>query len=402
MKWIQNKLADISEIVMGQSPESSFYNMVNIGMPFLQGCGEFGKVSPDTNIFSSQVKKIGRQNSILFSVRAPVGRINLADRDYCIGRGLCAISGRKIDQGYLYQYFQFLKLLGGFSSQGSTFDSINFNELSKTEIFYPETKTEQQRIATILGNIDLSIEQTENLISKYKCIKAGFMQDMLLKGIDSEGNIRNKATHKFIVQNDIEIPEGWEIKTLDLLIKAIDAQPNHRTPPLVENGVPYLGISDIDENGNVDLRKCRKVSVSILEEHNKRYTLRAGDILFGKIGTIGEPKRLKVLTNITISANVILIQPHETPDFIFWTLNSEYVNTQVKNAIHSTSQPAFGMEKIRALIILVPPKKEREIIQRILNENECHILSTKKNLTKLHSLKKGLMQDLLTGKVRIK
>lgn len=163
-----------------------------------------------------------------------------------------------------------------------------------------------------------------------------------------------------------------------------------------------MGISDIDENGNINYKKCRKVSVSVLAEHNKRYKLRTGDIIFGKIGTIGEPKRLQAWQDITISANVILIQPNETPDFIYWVLNSEYINRQVKNTIHSTTQPAFGMEKIRALTILIPPKPERERIQEILNQNELNIMNTKKSLAKLQSIKTGLMQDLLSGKVRVK
>jgi type I restriction enzyme, S subunit len=262
-------------------------------------------------------------------------------------------------------------------------------------------KPEQTRIAEILTTADEAIEHTEALTAKYQRIKTGLMQDLLTNGIDEKGNIRSKETHKFVVKNGIEVPEEWDVDNLDTLIKAIDAQPNHRTPPSVESGIPYIGISDIDENGNIDLKKCRKVASSVLEEHNRRYKLVDGDIIFGKIGTIGEPKRLKAWNNITISANVILIQPHETPDFIFWVLNSEYIHIQVKNSIHSTSQPAFGMGKIRNLTILIPPKKERELIQKLLNQNEANIFSTKIHLAKLKSLKTGLMQDLLSGKVRV-
>lgn len=273
--------------------------------------------------------------------------------------------------------------------------------MAEIKLNLPKDKPEQTRIAEILSTADEAIVHTEALISKYQRIKTGLMQDLLTKGIDENGNIRSKATHKFVVKNGIEVPEEWEVDALGTLIKAVDAHPSHRTPPPIENGAPYLGISDIDDEGNVDLKKCRKVSYSVLAEHNNRYQLRDGDIIFGKIGTIGEPKRLKAWNNVTISANVILIQPHDTSDFIFWVLNTEYINNQVKNTIHSTSQPAFGMVKVRGLTILIPPKKERETIQNILNLNESNILSTKKHLSKLQSLKTGLMQDLLSGKVRV-
>lgn len=263
-------------------------------------------------------------------------------------------------------------------------------------------KFEQSRIAQILSKADAAIAQTEALIAKYQRIKTGLMQDLLTKGIDEHGNIRSEQTHRFKTEKGLRVPEDWEVDCLSTLIKAVDAHPSHRTPPTVENGVPYLGISDIDEYGNIDLKKCRKISLSVLEEHNNRYQLRDGDIIFGKIGTIGEPKRLKAWSNVTISANVILIQPNNTPEFIFWVLNSELIQTQVKNTIHSTTQPAFGMEKIRSLIIKIPPQPERAKIGHILSKAENNLISTRIHLHKLQCLKTGLMQDLLSGKVRVK
>ncbi|MBL7823681.1 MAG: restriction endonuclease subunit S [Saprospiraceae bacterium] len=285
---------------------------------------------------------------------------------------------------------------------GSGLKHLQKNDFKKFKFKLPEEKPEQTRIAQILSKADAAIAQTEALIAKYQRIKTGLMQDLLTCGIDEHGNIRSKATHRFVVKNGIEVPEEWEVDCLATLIKAVDAHPSHRTPPSVENGIPYLGISDIDEYGNIDLKKCRKVSLSVLQEHNNRYQLRDGDIIFGKIGTIGEPKRLKAWREVTISANVILIQPHNTPGFIFWVLNSDFIKTQVKNTIHSTTQPAFGMEKIRTLIIPFPPKPEREQIEKILNKSEDNLISTRIRLYKLQSLKIGLMQDLLAGKVRVK
>ncbi len=98
-------------------------------------------------------------------------------------------------------------------------------------------------------------------------------------------------------------------------------------------------------NDNVDYKKCRKVSNTVLAEHNRRYTLRDGDIIFGKTGTIGEPKRLKAWAIITISANVILIQPHDTSDFVFLVLNSEHIQTQVKNLFIQHLNLLLGWKK---------------------------------------------------------
>jgi|SRR5690242_16639096 len=303
----------------------------------------------------------------------------------------------EVDLKFIFEVLQTVKL----RTTGGDHKRRWISEFSKIRIKAPKF-SEQTRIAQILSKADAAITQTEALIAKYQRIKTGLMQDLLTKGIDEHGNIRSKQTHPFVMKNGIEVPEEWEVGCLATLIKAVDAHPSHRTPQSVENGIPYLGISDIDEYRNIDLKKCRKVSHLVLYEHNHRYQLRNGDIIFGKIGTIGEPKRLKAWQDVTISANVILIQPHNTPDFIFWVLNSEYILTQVKNTIHSTTQPAFGMEKIRALTILIPPKTEREDIERILNKMENNLISTRIKLQKLQSLKTGLMQDLLSGKVMVK
>ena len=301
-------------------------------------------------------------------------------------------------QEYIFYALEHKNIL--FYIAGGTRSKLNQSELKKISINHPG-KQEADRIGEILKTTDYAIANTEALIAKYQLIKTGLMQDLLTKGIDEKGNIRSKTIHKFVIKNGIEVPEEWEVDCLGKIINAIDPQPDHRTPAPVENGIPYLGISDIDENGNIDYRKCRKVSSRILVEHNKRYQLRSGDIIFGKIGTIGEPKKLVNIDNLTLSANVILIQPKENSDFVYWLLNSAAINQQVKNTIHSTSQPAFGMEKIRSLKIPIPELSEQERISKSLNQSDQNIISLKIHLSKLQSIKTGLMQDLLSGRIRV-
>lgn len=83
VQWVRKKLGDndVSKIIMGQSPSSAAYNEEGVGLPFLQGCAEFGDVYPNTSIFCSDLLKIAPENSILMSVRAPVGAINKADQN---------------------------------------------------------------------------------------------------------------------------------------------------------------------------------------------------------------------------------------------------------------------------------------------------------------------------------
>lgn len=88
------QLGDIAELTMGQSPESVFYNSEGKGLPFLQGSAEFGGMFPQYKKSTSRWNKKAQSGDILMSVRAPVGHINIADREYAIGRGLAAIRGK--------------------------------------------------------------------------------------------------------------------------------------------------------------------------------------------------------------------------------------------------------------------------------------------------------------------
>lgn len=274
--------------------------------------------------------------------------------------------------------------------------------MSKIPLTLPKSTTEQKKIAEILSKVDTTIEQTQSLIAKYQRIKTGLMQDLLTKGIDKNGNIRREETHEFKDSELGRIPKEWEVEKLGKLILAVDPQPDHRTPPVSLDGVPYVGISDVN-NDLIDFDNSRKVGFNVLEKQMNSFTINQGDIIFGKIGTIGKPTILPEFEKrkYTLSANVILIKPYECASFIFFTLTSEYILNQIKLAIHSTSQPAFGMEKIRNLEILTPTPEERLRISTKLKSLNNLFDAEETKLQKLHATKTGLMQDLLSGKKRV-
>jgi type I restriction enzyme S subunit len=163
--WEVMRLGEVAEIIMGQSPPGETYNTQGVGMPFLQGKAEFGKVYPSPVKYTTNPLKIGKTGSVLISVRAPVGDVNIANMDYCIGRGLASISfknGYGYNE-YLFYCLQFLKPLLEKEGYGSTFKAINKEVLTKFQIPLPPLE-EQQKIAQILQSIDQRIEKEE----KYK------------------------------------------------------------------------------------------------------------------------------------------------------------------------------------------------------------------------------------------
>ncbi|MGV8814568.1 MAG: restriction endonuclease subunit S [Gelidibacter sp.] len=174
--WEVKELGEISEIVMGQSPLSIYYNKNGIGLPLVQGNADIENRKTIVRNYTSQITKRGRVGDIIMSVRAPVGEIALGTFDSCLGRGVCAI---RYQNDYLYHYLIYSENLWGQFSTGSTFDSVNSSQVNQFEINIPKSLTEQTRIATILSDMDLEIEALEQKLNKARQIKQGMMQELL-------------------------------------------------------------------------------------------------------------------------------------------------------------------------------------------------------------------------------
>jgi type I restriction enzyme S subunit len=213
--------------------------------------------------------------------------------------------------------------------------------------------------------------------------------------------MRSEETHKFKDSILGRIPKEWEVKELGYCAAIIDPQPDHRTPPAVKEGIPYLGISDFLDNGDINTQSVRLVSPDVYIKQKNSFEISAGDILFGKIGTIGMPKLLPINIKYALSANSILIKPYKNPSFIYWALLSPATENQIQTEIHSTTQPAFGIQKLRKLKIPFPQKQEQFVIETIFNTFQKATSLEVSLLNKYKSIKTGLMQNLLTGKVSV-
>jgi len=154
MEWDVKRLNELAKIIMGQSPPSSAYNNKGQGLPFLQGSKDFGDIYPSIKTFTTICKKKAPKDSILLSVRAPVGDINISDREICIGRGIAAIvPHNKIDLIYLYYYLTYSTFKIKRYSSGTTFESIKKSDLENFQIPLPPLE-EQKKIVELLQKVD--------------------------------------------------------------------------------------------------------------------------------------------------------------------------------------------------------------------------------------------------------
>ena len=142
LAWRKCPLGELVSITMGQSPESCYYNVEQVGLPFHQGVGTFGAWFPQEEVYTSKYSREAHAGDILFSVRAPVGRINLADKHCAIGRGLAAIRSTSGRQAFLFQLLREAFVREDMIGNGAIFASVSKDDLLRLEVLVPPEHVE--------------------------------------------------------------------------------------------------------------------------------------------------------------------------------------------------------------------------------------------------------------------
>ena len=380
-EWVHKKLGDddVAKIIMGQSPSSASYNDENIGLPFLQGCADFGEVFPKTSVYCNEPLKVAPQNSILMSVRAPVGTINKADQKYIIGRGLCSIVSL-INNDYLYYYLLQNKNRLEQKAQGSTFLAINSAEVNDFDVSYPADLSAQRRIAAILTSADKVIAATQKTIAKYKQIKQGMMEDLL---------------NEQCTMNNVQ----WKKVKLGEVVNVFDG--THQTPYYVETGIPFYSVENVTAN---DFEHTKYITE---EEHlflTQKHKIEKGDILMTRIGSIGVCKYVNWDVNASFYVSLALLKIKEGFDAEYLVQYSQ-IEAFKKSILHESLTFAYpqkiNLGDINNVEIAVPYKNdkpdlvEQRRIAAILSGIDAKIAAEEKVLEKYEKVKKGLMERLL-------
>ena len=177
--WEEKALGEVAEINMGQSPDSRFYNNEHKGLPLIQGNADIKDRMQVVRFWTENTTKTCNEGDLIMTVRAPVGLVGIAKHKSCIGRGICSIKSKSINKLFLYHLLVFNEEHWKETEQGSTFTSANFLQIFNFIISFPESKSEQTRIATILSDMDAEISLLEQKLEKQKQIKQGMMQNLL-------------------------------------------------------------------------------------------------------------------------------------------------------------------------------------------------------------------------------
>lgn len=384
--WEIKTLSDVAKINMGQSPSSEFYNTKEIGLPLIQGNADVNGRKTIDRVYTSQITKKCSAGDIIMSVRAPVGKIAKARYDSCIGRGVCAISS---SNDFLYHYLISIEDTWASISKGSTFDSINSEDIKNLKIAHPSLQ-EQKAIAEVLSDIDNLITSLEKLIDKKQKIKQGTMQQLLtgkkrLPGFAGE----------------------WEVKKLGDIGRAYGGLTGKNKVDFEDGNKPYIPFLNIMNNAIIRLQYLEYVKVRPSE---KQSLVQKGDLFFNTSSeTPDEVGMCSVLMEdvdeLYLNSFCFGFRLFKKDEFEPLYLSYYFRSNEGRKLFYSLAQGAtrYNLSKnaFYKMEITYPPIEEQKVISKILFDMDSEIEALEKKLEKYKAIKQGMMQELLTGRIRL-
>ena len=352
-KWV--RLNEVLDVVMGQSPQGTSVSSDCEGMEFHQGKIYFTeKFLDDSKQRTCEITKIAKANSVLLCVRAPVGVVNIVEREICIGRGLCAISSYSdIDPLFVFYYLKICKKKFEMQGTGSTFSAITVDTVKKQLIPLPP-KEEMKRIVDVLEkafSISKSIENAQQQYSsdleilKSKIIDAG-IQGKLTEQLSEDGTAdelleqiaeekkqlvkekKIKATKALpeITEDEIPfvIPDNWKwVRFNDIANIIGTGMIRSGQEQYAEADYYYFKMNNIENfTGKCDFNNMTMVNAS--DEEFERYKLKDGDFLFNTRNSAELVGKTAVVHNLP--SDRILLNNNILKALFWGDISSDYVN----------------------------------------------------------------------------
>ncbi|WP_024952359.1 restriction endonuclease subunit S [Cobetia crustatorum] len=290
---------------------------------------------------------------------------------------------------------------------GGTRQKLNQSALKEIEIPCPPND-EGAVVGKVLDTLDTQIEQTEALIAKLEKVKEGLLHDLLTRGIDENGQLRPSPEQAPELYKESPlglIPREWDTHSLSTCSLKISDR-DHTTPVYVESG--FLMVSPVNFFGyeGIDFDNCKKIPRSAHEKNRKKTDLSIGDVIIHRIGAgLGRVRVVRAgMPEFSILHSAAQIRPNPnfvTPEYLLWSLRLDSTLMQMELGTQSIGVPDLGLDKIGGFLIPVAPTSEQIAISKILSDSQSELMSLSDNASQLRNLKSGLMDDLLTGRVRV-
>ena len=402
--WQSMSLSDVADVLAGQSPASSSYNDEGLGLPFFQGKAEFGSRFPTVANWCTEPEQISESGDILISVRAPVGDVNVAPYECCIGRGLAAIraNGRSHN---IFLYYLLIHTKSPLESEGtgSTFKSIDKTILRRVAVPLPPIH-EQRAIAAYLdretAKIDALINKTDALNVLLREKRVALISRAVTKGLDAGVEMKDSG-----VEWLGEIPRGWEVKPLYALTLSTEKRDPSQEP---DTEFRYIDVSSISSERN---------QISAFEElmgydapTRARNVVFEGDTIFA---TVRPYLRNIALIPIELhysicSTGYCVLRPERIKlksRFLFFSCISAGFVASVEAHQQGVSYPAVSDRVVRGQVIPLPPLAEQRAIADHLDRETAKIdaLISKNDelIALLREKRSALISAAVTGKISV-
>jgi type I restriction enzyme, S subunit len=287
---------------------------------------------------------------------------------------------------------------------GSTMVNLNTRIVSSLKI--PRTpRVDQDRIAEIVDSTNQSIRGTERLIAKLRNVRGGLIADLLSRGIDEAGSVRDPTTNprQFVRTRFGLLPKSWDLREIGDACSLIVDCP-HNTPRFVDDGVLVARTSNI-RNGQFSSSEASYVSEEQYWERVSRAEPMPGDLIFTREAPVGEAFVIPPGLRICLGQRVMLIRPDDAvldSWYLLAQIYSGFVRSRIEALTAGTTNPHLNVGDLRRFLIPIPSiREQQEIATRISGVDE-RIRATTAGLGKLRLLKEGLTHALLGGRVRVR
>ncbi|MEG0233557.1 MAG: restriction endonuclease subunit S [Hafnia sp.] len=413
--WDVRKIGDIAEVIRGASPrpkgDKRFYGG-NIPRLMVEDVTRDGKyVTPSVDSLTEAGAKLSRpcdKGTLTLVCSGTVGIPSILAVNACIHDGFLGLTKVKksVSIDYLYHFFTTQQeKFNNSATHGGVFTNLTTDGVKEFLLALPRNKNEQIAIANFLSDTDTFITELEQIIIKKQSIKTATMQQLLTgrTRLTQFAQYPNGTTKNYKSSELGLIPEDWEVARLAQVAKVIDPHPSHRAPPEESYGVPFVGIGDLNESGELINSEVRRVNQSILQEHSERYTLHNQPIGLGRVASIGKVIRLRLGKEpYAISPTLGVIDGFAcTNDFLFYYLKSESVTEQFSRVMSGSTRSSVGMNVLKEILVVKISNEEQISIAAILSDMDAELKALEQKLAKFRAIKQGMMQQLLTGRIRL-
>lgn len=376
-EWEEKVLSDVSDITNGKA---NAQDHIEGGEYPLFDRSEVIKAS-DKFLFDCEAVIIPGEG-MRFVPKYYEGKFNLHQRAYALKDFSC--NGQFVYHSMLHRS----NLISQKAVQ-STVLSLRLPILQNFPIEIPRNSEEQQKIASCLSSLDELIAAHKDKLDALKDHKKGLLQNLF----PQEGETVPKVRFP-----EFEDDGEWVEDKLSNCADVVDPHPSHRAPIAVSDGIPFIGIGDISEQGELNLKNVRLVPREILDEHRERYRLKIGDFAYGRVASVGKVVDLSknIDKDYTYSPTMAIVQPKRiNASFLRHLCNSSSFITQVIAKTSGSTRKSIGMQNLRILNISMPSSlEEQQKIASCLSALDEIIVAQTDKIEQLQQHKKGLMQGL--------